>query len=92
MSAALGGNPSIVAALLEKKAGLNVVSDVSVLVMQDLYCCANPTSPDMIPRGATRQDMTLLIIAMLCLTLRRSVGRLSWRLLLGDTTQWWLCS
>ena len=34
MSAALGGNASIVAALLDKKARLNVVSDVSLVLMQ----------------------------------------------------------
>jgi hypothetical protein len=33
MAASLGGNPSIVAALLEKKAGVNAVSDVSVALM-----------------------------------------------------------
>jgi hypothetical protein len=33
MSAALGGYPSIVAALLEKKAGVNAVSDVSAAPM-----------------------------------------------------------
>jgi Ankyrin repeat len=33
MAASLGGNPSIVAALLEKKAGVNAVSNVSVALM-----------------------------------------------------------
>jgi orotate phosphoribosyltransferase-like protein len=33
MAASLGGNPSIVAALLEKKAGVNAVSNVSVASM-----------------------------------------------------------